>query len=91
MADEPLDTIGDEAREHIGADLVVTRVAGSNALAYVVEEGSGPHFAVIGGGAGEVEHLERMEERVAFGMITRRLLDAIEGEEKIMKLVVHLP
>jgi len=87
VADEPDDARGHEAVEEVGAVGVVRGAA--EGLADVVEERRRLEAGVIGLGAGELKHLERVVEGVALGVIAGVLRDAVEGVEEVEEIVSH--
>jgi hypothetical protein len=91
VADEPHDAIGHQALEQIGADLVVSGGLVAERFSHVVEEGGGPEVSVRARVAREIEDLQGVKEGVAFRMVAWRLRDAIEREQEIEQLRVHLP
>jgi hypothetical protein len=80
MPHEPDDAWADEAFEQIRPGLVVP--VGVVGLSHVVEEGGGPHDRIVRLASRDVEDLERVKEGVAFRMVARGLLDAIEGQQQ---------
>jgi len=89
MADEEHHAIAHQTFEEVSANLVV--IASVDRFAHVVEERGGPELAIFGRVARVLEDLERMEERVALGMIARRLGHAIEVVQELEEFGFHLP
>ena len=87
MANEPHHAVGDESLEEVGAVGVV--FGGAEGLAHIVEQRRCEEFGVLGLAARVGEHLQRVIERVALGMIPRVLRDAIEGAKHVEEVVVH--
>ena len=87
MAHQPDDARRNEAVEQLGTDHVVARRA--DGLAHVVEQRRRPEGPVRRGAASELEGLERVEERVPFGVIARVLPDAVERSEQVVEVVMH--
>ena len=69
MTHEPHDALAHETFQQIRAELGVSfGVRVVDGLAHVVQERRSPELAVVGGGSGEVEHLEGVVEGITLGM-----------------------
>lgn len=87
VADEPHDPLRNKTFQKVGPVGIVLR--GAEPFAHVMEERCGVQLGVIGFASRVFEHLERVIERVALGMISRILGDAIEAVEQVEEFFTH--
>lgn len=87
VADEPHDPLRNKTFQEVCPVGFV--LGGAEPLAHVMEERCGVQLGVIGFASRVFEHLERVIERVALGMISRILGDAIEAVEQVEEFFTH--
>src|SRR5689334_21281000 len=88
VTNEPHNSRRNEPIEELGAGDVMVEAA--HRLADIVEQRGEPELPIVGLATSEIERLERMVKRVAFGVKLRILGDTVQRGEEGGELLRHI-
>jgi hypothetical protein len=88
MSHKPNCACRQKSAEEIRPDLIVQRPV--YGFADIVKERCGPEHTIVCCAARQIEHLKRVIESVALGVILRRLAYAVKISEKRKQIVMYI-